>query len=351
MKSCFVIMPFGGYFDGYYKDVIKPALKSASLTVKRSDEIYSTNSIIEDIFNGIVNADLIVADLTGKNPNVNYELGFAHALEKPVIIITQDIEDIPFDTKHIRAIKYNPIESNWQFEFKSRLIKTVSYLRGNPSANLVWQDSRIKVDENLLNFLLKMSRQFECVISKESFIEVDSNSGSSLITQIWEIETISSISHLYHSLHSDGDGNIEIIEVLDLVNHEICETVVYESDARHKSYFILFKNLIPHNSVIRIKIIASSENYIQDLLEKGTSHIFHTNTRNSKITFKNKRETYIFDNILKFENLSAEYINHPDQDLRGTKIFPELIDNKLSLRLDFSSDTPVKSEFGAVVTL
>ena len=61
---------------------------------------------MNDIWSLINNADIIICDCTGKNPNVFYELGLAHAIGKNVICITQNTEDIPFDIKHIRYIKY-----------------------------------------------------------------------------------------------------------------------------------------------------------------------------------------------------------------------------------------------------
>jgi len=79
-KLCFVLMPFGPPFDGYYQKIIKPAASKAALDALRSDEIYSTKAIIQDIWNRIWQARVIVADVTGKNPNVNYELGLCHAL-------------------------------------------------------------------------------------------------------------------------------------------------------------------------------------------------------------------------------------------------------------------------------
>jgi len=85
----FVLMPFKPPFDDYYEDIIKPAAKNAGLTTRKADEIYSTGPIIHDIWNQIWAATIVVADVTGKNPNVNYELGICHTLGVPTIIITQ----------------------------------------------------------------------------------------------------------------------------------------------------------------------------------------------------------------------------------------------------------------------
>ena len=58
------------------------------------------------IWENILRADLIIADLTGRNPNVFYELGYAHALHKNTVLITQSIDDVPFDLRHRQMIKY-----------------------------------------------------------------------------------------------------------------------------------------------------------------------------------------------------------------------------------------------------
>ncbi len=125
MKKCFVIMPFEKVLDEYYKKLIKPILENLHYEVKRADEIYGTRAIIDDITQEIENADILVADATGKNPNVNYELGYAHAMHKKVIIITQNIEDIPFDYRHRRAIVYETNDIDWKEKLTDALVKTI----------------------------------------------------------------------------------------------------------------------------------------------------------------------------------------------------------------------------------
>src|SRR5690349_20368297 len=81
--TCFAIMPFGGWFDDYYDDLYCPAIRAAGLEPKRADDLYRPSTIINDIWSYTQSAKIILADLTGKNPNVFYELGLAHALAKP----------------------------------------------------------------------------------------------------------------------------------------------------------------------------------------------------------------------------------------------------------------------------
>lgn len=106
-RSVFVLMPFDEEIDIFYKSLIKPVLEDAGFNVLRADNIISQQNILRDVIKGIVESDLIIADLTGANPNVFYELGIAHSFRKPVILITQSIDDVPFDLKSYRLVEYS----------------------------------------------------------------------------------------------------------------------------------------------------------------------------------------------------------------------------------------------------
>ena len=102
----FVLMPFNEDFDDIYKLGIKEAAKEVGAYAERVDEQIFNEGILERIFNQISKADVIVADMTGRNPNVFYEVGYAHALGKIVLLLTQKADDIPFDLKHKQHIIY-----------------------------------------------------------------------------------------------------------------------------------------------------------------------------------------------------------------------------------------------------
>jgi hypothetical protein len=106
-KKAFVLMPFAEELSDVYRYLIADGLTNAGYDVKRADDILSQNNILSDIVSGIVSSDLIVADLTGANPNVYYELGIAHALNKNVILLTQDIKELPFDLRSYRVVSYS----------------------------------------------------------------------------------------------------------------------------------------------------------------------------------------------------------------------------------------------------
>ena len=102
-KSAFVIMPFDDEFDSAYELFIKEALEGAGFETRRADELVNHRNILQDVIAGIESADLVVADLTGANPNVFYELGVAHSLERPTILLTQSVDDPPFDLRSYRV--------------------------------------------------------------------------------------------------------------------------------------------------------------------------------------------------------------------------------------------------------
>ena len=108
-----VMMPFSTSFNGTY-DAIKRVTDYMGLECLRADDIWENSTFIQDIFDLIFCAKVVVVDFTARNPNVMYETGIAHTLGKTVIPITQSIDDIPSDLGHHRALKYLPNEQGYK---------------------------------------------------------------------------------------------------------------------------------------------------------------------------------------------------------------------------------------------
>ncbi|HST59983.1 MAG TPA: SIR2 family protein [Longimicrobium sp.] len=104
---CFVMMPFRPGLDHVYADLIRPAAEALGLTVLRADEMSAPGAITEQIRVAIQQSRVCIADLTGKNPNVLYEVGIAHSLGKPTLLLTQEFSDLPFDMQGLRVIRYS----------------------------------------------------------------------------------------------------------------------------------------------------------------------------------------------------------------------------------------------------
>jgi hypothetical protein len=139
--SCFVMMPFADPIGGYYELIYEPAIKKTGLTPIRADtDIFGTGKIIEQIWSGLKRAKVLLAELTGRNPNVLYELGLAHALQKPVVLISSNEEDVPFDVRHVRVIYYDVNDPFWGEKLIAKVAENVASALANPSDAIQFKD-------------------------------------------------------------------------------------------------------------------------------------------------------------------------------------------------------------------
>ena len=99
--NVFVIMPFREPFNGYYQQLYRPTLEQLGYEVVREDDIFNPRPIMLNVQDSILAADMVLCELTDRNPNVLYELGLAHAIGKPAIMVARSEDDIPFDLRHI----------------------------------------------------------------------------------------------------------------------------------------------------------------------------------------------------------------------------------------------------------
>ncbi len=135
--NCFVIMPFGDpekepekarKLELLYSDCIKPTVEAITIPGKSDEIIYCHRAdksarpgeIITHIIENLVSADIVIADLSGRNPNVFYELGVRHAVNNNTILIADDLDDIPFDLRGLRTITYK-----WDAEQMLKLQKSL----------------------------------------------------------------------------------------------------------------------------------------------------------------------------------------------------------------------------------
>lgn len=134
VDTCFVISPFGEPFDTYFVHIVKPALEECGLYAIRGDSLYRPTTIVDDIWQGIRDAKLLIAELTDRNPNVFYELGLAHAISKPVILISKSIDDVPFDLRSIRVLVYDKDHPDWGNKLRSSLVKSIREVLKSPTS-------------------------------------------------------------------------------------------------------------------------------------------------------------------------------------------------------------------------
>jgi hypothetical protein len=120
----FVLMPFGADLADVYRDHITNVTSALGLVAKRGDDFFSAHHVMSDIWRAIWHSRVIIADCTTKNANVFYEIGVAHTLGKPVILITQNDDDVPFDLRSTRYIKYEFRPRGMEI-FEARLKSTI----------------------------------------------------------------------------------------------------------------------------------------------------------------------------------------------------------------------------------
>lgn len=127
-NTAFVIMPFLKEFEEVYGEICQICLE-LRIDCKRADEIITNRAIMENILERIAKSEIIIADLTEKNPNVFYEVGVAHSLRDQdcVILITQNLQNSPFDINHRSILVY---DKRNMMKFRNDLKKRVLFSRG-----------------------------------------------------------------------------------------------------------------------------------------------------------------------------------------------------------------------------
>jgi nucleoside 2-deoxyribosyltransferase len=138
----FVLMPFDSQFDDVYRIGIQEAAASAGVRAERLDEMIFAEGMMEELYRQIQAADIIIADMSDRNPNVFYEVGYADSLEKLCILLTKNPADIPFDLKHRRHIVYD----------------SISRLREQLKKDLLWAKEKVLL-ENPTDFRIQTATE------------------------------------------------------------------------------------------------------------------------------------------------------------------------------------------------
>jgi len=136
LDTCFILMPFGEWYDRYFREIYVPATKDAGFEPLRADGLFSVGSVMEQIWAQIRKAKVLLADLTNRNPNVFYELGLAHAIRKPVVFVAGSIDDVPFDVRHLRVVVYDIREPNWAEKLRRDITTYLKNTRLEPEKSI-----------------------------------------------------------------------------------------------------------------------------------------------------------------------------------------------------------------------
>lgn len=132
MKKCFVVSPIGDAgtdirknADQLYQHIIKPVCEKCGFVVQRVDEFNTSGSITQEILEALNDYELVIADLTGHNPNVFFEIGYRTKSQKPIIHLKRKDEIIPFDVSFIRTFEYDLTDLDMVTATKDRLEQVI----------------------------------------------------------------------------------------------------------------------------------------------------------------------------------------------------------------------------------
>ncbi|AVK84018.1 hypothetical protein C3943_10750 [Lysinibacillus sp. B2A1] len=165
MKTCFIVCPIGNEgsetrknSDTVLKHIIQPVCQELHFQVIRVDQIYGTDRIDNTIYEHLKTADLIIADMSEYNPNAFYEIGYRHALGKPLIPIMKEGTDIPFDLASLRTITYATDNLDKASAAKERLAETINSFDFSIEQN---EKENEPVHQNITPYLLKIQDEIE----------------------------------------------------------------------------------------------------------------------------------------------------------------------------------------------
>lgn len=119
LPRAFIVMAFESPYDELHHEVLKVVCDEFELEAVRADDVYGPGLIIADVARHIQEAKVVIAEITPRNPNVFYELGYAHALGKPTILLAEraSLKELPFDVSPFRTLFYdNTIEGKGKVE-------------------------------------------------------------------------------------------------------------------------------------------------------------------------------------------------------------------------------------------
>ncbi len=163
-KRCFVVSPIGDAgtdirknADQLYEHIIKPVCEKCGFFAQRVDEFNTSDSITQEILDALNDYELVIADLTGHNPNVFFEIGYRTKNEKPIIHLKRKDETIPFDVSAIRTFEYDLTDLDMVTVTKDRLeqvIKNFKYdeIKESKKGNSSFENNMIVASLNDIQY-------------------------------------------------------------------------------------------------------------------------------------------------------------------------------------------------------
>jgi hypothetical protein len=165
--NCFVIMPFSKDFDDVYamiKNVVESIVSTQGGRCFRLDEARPAGRITDRLISEIRAATICIADVTGNSPNVMWELGYAMALEKPTLLLTQKIQELPFDVKDLQNLEYNRnyLNNTLGTHLRIMILDTIDAITSSSGNSM---NGQLKERDELVGILLKEVGNLKEIIS------------------------------------------------------------------------------------------------------------------------------------------------------------------------------------------
>ena len=212
MKTCFVVSPIGetdseirSNADKLFKYIISPVCESCGFEPVRVDQINDSDSITQTIIDKLLSSELVIADISGHNPNVFFEMGYRKCTDKPIIHLKKKGETIPFDVNTVRTFEYDLTDLDNVEETKKRLEQTIGTFSFENKTNALGQD-----EEN----------------NKQLFFQ-------SILTMLYQIQD--SITELKEQINKKDTETIQAI----------MQTSFYNAQNEESTDVVMMKTLLP----------------------------------------------------------------------------------------------------------
>ena len=212
MKTCFVVSPIGetdseirSNADKLFKYIISPVCESCGFEPVRVDQINDSDSITQTIIDKLLSSELVIADISGHNPNVFFEMGYRKCTDKPIIHLKKKGETIPFDVNTVRTFEYDLTDLDNVEETKKRLEQTIGTFSFENKTNALGQD-----EEN----------------NKQLFFQ-------SILTMLYQIQD--SITELKEQINKKDTETIQAI----------MQTSLYNAQKEESTDVVMMKTLLP----------------------------------------------------------------------------------------------------------
>lgn len=235
MKTCFVVSPIGAdnspirnNADKLLRHIIEPVCKALEYEVKRVDQIIHTNSINDQIITNLKNADLVIADLTGNNPNVFFELGYRNALGKPTIQLATKDTELPFDVSTINTYFYDLTDLDNVDSVKLNLINLIKILEEQYSSDSTHSDSSKEnppstFNAQIFNMLISIQRSINKL--DESINNKDTTTMQTVVDSLVSKVAVNkpsveeqAMSALFNQMFSEPHKMLELVDVVKKLN-------------------------------------------------------------------------------------------------------------------------------------